>query len=151
MEVKETIDLAIGNYIFMTDCEHVDLYAAIKDVNKSMVKEAAASKLAEIGLSKSDRNRLSAGYNGGIKHKHSVACATIGQPQIMFLNPPSTGMDPVIRRALWKDISILSQEKRNIVDKNQTPVILTNHSMENGEALCSRTPEIAKAQFDRKV
>ena len=75
----------------MTGREHVELYAAIKGVPKKFVKEAAAIKLDEVGLDEKDRDRLSAGYSGGMKRKLSVACATVGQPQILFLDEPSTG------------------------------------------------------------
>ena len=56
-----------------------------------LVKEASASKLAEVGLSDFDSDRLSAGYSGGMKRRLSLACATIGQPQIVFLDECSTG------------------------------------------------------------
>eukprot|EP00567_Pseudictyota_dubia_P005721 CAMPEP_0197447118 /NCGR_PEP_ID=MMETSP1175-20131217/12071_1 /TAXON_ID=1003142 /ORGANISM="Triceratium dubium, Strain CCMP147" /LENGTH=64 /DNA_ID=CAMNT_0042978307 /DNA_START=16 /DNA_END=206 /DNA_ORIENTATION=- len=64
----------------MTGREHVELYASIKGVPQSAVKEASAAKLAEVGLSEYDSDRLSGGYSGGMKRKLSVACATIGQP-----------------------------------------------------------------------
>lgn len=74
----------------MTGIEHVELYAAIKGVPRKYIKEAANSKLDEMGLGEKDRVRLAAGYSGGMKRKLSVACATIGQPQIVFLDEPST-------------------------------------------------------------
>ena len=74
----------------MTGIEHVELYAAIKGVPRKYIKEAANSKLDEMGLNEKDRLRLAAGYSGGMKRKLSVACATIGQPQIVFLDEPST-------------------------------------------------------------
>lgn len=69
----------------MTGREHVELYASIKGVPADLVKEAAARKLDEVGLSPEDSDRLSAGYSGGMKRRLSLACATIGQPQIVFL------------------------------------------------------------------
>ena len=84
----------------MTGREHVELYASIKGVPKESVKEAAALKLAEVGLSESDSDRLSGGYSGGMKRRLSLACATIGQPQIVFLDEASTGVDPVARHDL---------------------------------------------------
>jgi ABC-type multidrug transport system ATPase subunit len=74
----------------MTGLEHVELYASIKGVPRKYIKEAANSKLDEMGLNELDRTRLAAGYSGGMKRKLSVACATIGQPQIVFLDEPST-------------------------------------------------------------
>merc|ERR1712007_108772 len=54
----------------------------------------------------------------------------LGNPQITFLDEPSTGMDPVSRRHMWQVIADLS--------KAGTAVVLTTHSMEECEALCSR-------------
>jgi ATP-binding cassette, subfamily A (ABC1), member 3 len=126
-----------AHFMNMTGREHVALYAAIKGVPRGMVKEAVQFKLAEVGLSDFDSDRLSAGYSGGMKRKLSVACATIGQPQIVFLDEPSTGMDPVARRDLWGVISEMVTGG-NIPDEQRTSVILTTHSMAECEALCPR-------------
>lgn len=48
-------------------------------------------KLAEVGLNEYDSDQVSSGYSGGMKRKLSVACATIGNPKIVFLDEPSTG------------------------------------------------------------
>lgn len=58
------------------------MYAAIKGVQKESVEEATALKLAEVGLSEFDSDRLSSTYSGGMKRKLSVACATIANPKI---------------------------------------------------------------------
>lgn len=69
-------------------------------------------------------NKLSGTLSGGNKRKLSVAMAMIGNPRIVFLDEPSTGMDPKARRFMWKVISRVATEKKN------TTVILTTHSME---------------------
>lgn len=79
-----------AHFANMTGREHVELYASIKGVPKASVKAAAAAKLQMVGLSKEDSNRLSTTYSGGMKRKLSVACATIGEPQTVFLDEPST-------------------------------------------------------------
>lgn len=96
----------------MTGREHVELYAAIKGVPKQFVKDAAASKLREVGLSVMDSDRLSAEYSGGMKRRLSLACATIGQPQIMFLDECSTGVDPVARREIWRKLCFYGWRRR---------------------------------------
>ena len=70
----------------------MELYASIKGVPKAFVKEAAAAKLKEVGLSEADCDRLAAGYSGGMKRRLSLACATIGQPRVVFLDEASTGV-----------------------------------------------------------
>ena len=130
----------------MTGREHVQLYAAIKGVPADFAKEAVDQKLAEVGLSDFDSDRLSSVYSGGMKRKLSVACATIGQPQMVFLDEPSTGMDPVARRDLWKMISEMVTGG-NIPDEERTSVILTTHSMEECEALCPRLGIMANGKL----
>lgn len=130
----------------MTGREHVQLYAAIKGVPPSEVESAVSSKLAEVGLSEFDSNRLSQGYSGGMKRKLSVACATIGQPQIVFLDEPSTGMDPVARRDMWAVISEMVSGG-NMADEDRTSVILTTHAMEECEALCPKIGIMANGRL----
>lgn len=86
----------------MTGREHVELYAAIKGVPREFIKEAADSKMQEVGLGEKDRDRLSSGYSGGMKRRLSLAIATIGRPRIVFLDECSTGVDPVARREIWR-------------------------------------------------
>jgi ATP-binding cassette, subfamily A (ABC1), member 3 len=70
----------------LTGREHVELYASIKGVPSALVKEATSVKLAEVGLSEEDSDRLAAGYSGGMKRRLSLATATIGNPSIVFLD-----------------------------------------------------------------
>lgn len=72
--------------------------------------------------------RPAGGYSGGNKRKLSVGIALIGNPSVVFLDEPSTGMDPVSRRFMWDFITQTMTERA---------VILTTHSMEECEALCS--------------
>jgi ABC-type multidrug transport system ATPase subunit len=111
----------------LTGREHVELYAKIKGIPRHFVKEAAASKLAEVGLSATDSDRLSAQYSGGMKRRLSLACATIGQPQIVFLDECSTGVDPVARREIWQLISDMVAPG-NFPAEERASVILTTHS-----------------------
>ena len=76
---------------------------------------------------------LTAGtYSGGNKRKLMVAQAMIGNPPIILLDEPSTGMDPEARRDMWNVITRISSKKK------QASVILTTHSMEEAEALSKR-------------
>merc|ERR1719491_1053032 len=127
-----------AHFMNMTGREHVELYASIKGIPKDLITAAARSKLAEVGLNEYDSDRLSSQYSGGMKRKLSVACATIGNPQIVFLDEPSTGMDPVSRRDLWNVISGMVTGNESLDPTEKTSVILTTHSMEECEALCPR-------------
>ena len=71
-------------------------------------------------------------YSGGNKRKLSVAIAMVGNPPIVFLDEPSTGMDPGARRFMWNVISSIATERK------QSSILLTTHSMEEAEALSTK-------------
>ena len=77
--------------------------------------------------------------SGGNKRKLSVAIALIGDPTVVFLDEPSSGMDPETRKKLWK---VLGNIK-----KRDSAVILTTHSMEEAEALCDRMAIMVNGRF----
>ena len=77
-------------------------------------------------------NVIAGTYSGGNKRKLSVAIATLGNPPIIFLDEPSTGMDPKARRFMWNVINRISNLRK------QSSIILTTHSMEEAEALSTK-------------
>lgn len=95
------------------------------------LKRVVEGKLDQLDL-RDFENKLAGSLSGGNKRKLSVAMATIGEPPIVFLDEPSTGMDPVARRFMWQVISRMSTQD------GRCSVILTTHSMEEAEALCTR-------------
>ncbi|CAO1386925.1 unnamed protein product [Diamesa serratosioi] len=78
-------------------------------------------------------------YSGGNKRKLSTALALIGDPALIFLDEPTSGMDPGAKRQLW-----------NIINKTRNSgrsVVLTSHSMEECEALCTRIAIMVNGEF----
>ncbi|KAI3472205.1 hypothetical protein Pfo_029693 [Paulownia fortunei] len=116
---------------FVTVREHLDLYARIKGVQESELERVVMEKLVEFSLLK-HADKPSYALSGGNKRKLSVAIAMIGDPPLVILDEPSTGMDPIAKRFMWEVISRLSTRR------GKTAVILTTHSMNEAQALCTR-------------
>ncbi|GMH18706.1 hypothetical protein Nepgr_020547 [Nepenthes gracilis] len=115
----------------LTVREHLELYAKIKGVSDCRIEEVVMEKIVEFDLLK-HVNKPSYALSGGNKRKLSVAIAMIGDPPIVILDEPSTGMDPIAKRFMWEVISHLSTRR------GRTAVILTTHSMNEAQALCTR-------------
>ncbi|CAL5423286.1 unnamed protein product [Camellia sinensis] len=116
---------------FLTVREHLELYARIKGVPDYNLEDVVMEKIVEFDLLK-HANKPSFSLSGGNKRKLSVAIAMIGDPPIVILDEPSTGMDPIAKRFMWEVISRLSTRR------GKTAVILTTHSMNEAQALCTR-------------
>jgi ABC-2 type transport system ATP-binding protein len=93
---------------------------------KGIEPEAALALVSLQEKAKSHVVKLS----GGQKQRLAVACALIGDPELLFLDEPTTGLDPQSRRELWNVI-------RDIQDRGRT-VLLTTHYMDEAERLCNK-------------
>ncbi|XP_047959280.1 ABC transporter A family member 1 [Salvia hispanica] len=116
---------------FVTAREHLELYARIKGVPEYELENVVMENLVEFDLLK-HADKPSYALSGGNKRKLSVAIAMIGNPPIVILDEPSTGMDPIAKRFMWEVLSRLSTRR------GKTAVMLTTHSMNEAQALCTR-------------
>ncbi|XP_047231680.1 phospholipid-transporting ATPase ABCA1 isoform X1 [Girardinichthys multiradiatus] len=122
----------------LTGREHLELYARLRGVPEESVTKVAQWGVKKLGLTQY-AEQAAGGYSGGNKRKLSTAISLIGAPPVIFLDEPTTGMDPKAKRFLWNCILSVTKEGR--------AVILTSHSMEECEALCTRMAIMVNGRF----
>lgn len=126
-QIKKIIGVQLQTSGFYPNLKLVELIDLFAGLYNRKVDPMELLKLVNLGDKyKSKFKELS----GGQKQRFSIATTLINDPQIVFLDEPTTGLDPQARRNLWQLI-------RDIRDKGTT-VILTTHYMDEAEALCDR-------------
>ncbi|XP_040096160.1 phospholipid-transporting ATPase ABCA7 isoform X2 [Oryx dammah] len=122
----------------LTGREHLELYARLRGVPEAQVAQTASYGLARLGL-RQYADQPAGTYSGGNKRKLAIAVALVGDPALVFLDEPTTGMDPAARRFLWNSLLAVVRQGRSVV--------LTSHSMEECEALCTRLAIMVNGRF----
>jgi ABC-2 type transport system ATP-binding protein len=123
---------AAGYYPSLTLIELIRLFAGL--YNRDVDAEEILGKVALIDKAKAKYKELS----GGQKQRFSIATTLINQPRVVFLDEPTTGLDPQARRNLWDLI-------RDIRAKGTT-VVITTHYMDEAEQLCDRVAIVEKGK-----
>ncbi|KAF7471223.1 Hypothetical predicted protein [Marmota monax] len=122
----------------MTGREMLVMYARLRGIPEHFIDPCVENTLRGL-LLEPHANKLVRTYSGGNKRKLSTGIALIGDPAVIFLDEPSTGMDPVARRLLWDTVARARESGKAIV--------ITSHSMEECEALCTRLAIMVQGQF----
>eukprot|EP00727_Mastigamoeba_balamuthi_P003068 m51a1_g12759 hypothetical protein (671) ;mRNA; r:826-3464 len=112
-------------------------YSRIRGLWGADAHESAMQLLASVGL-ELHRDKRVRELSGGMRRRLSIAIALVGDPRVVFLDEPTTGLDVVTRRQLW-DVLLRAQRGRTTV--------LTTHSMEEAEALCNRIAVVAEGRL----
>ena len=121
------------SYDLLTVKESIDYFAGLYDKNLPTDDLIKAVNLEE------KRNEMFKNLSGGLKQRVGVAISMVNDPDIIFLDEPTTGLDPKARREVWDVI-------RNLKSRNKT-VILTTHYMEEAEVLSDRVAIMNSGKF----
>ena len=114
----------------LTGPEHVRFFATIRRVPWAKMRKHIDFWLERVNLARADmRAKRSRAYSGGMKRRLGVANAFVGNPRLVYLDEPSTGLDPESRQQLWRAV---------LAAKPGKCLILTTHALEEAEALCDR-------------
>jgi len=118
--------------------DHLGFYGRIKGIDPAQLAGRVRQAAADVGLD-GDSFRTPAGQlSGGQRRRLSIAVSMIGDPAVLFMDEPTTGMDPETRHAIW---GIIEKAKRDRC------IILTTHSMEEADALCTRIGIMAHGEL----
>jgi ABC-2 type transport system ATP-binding protein len=134
----------------MTGEELIRLQATLHGLEREDGRRRSDELLRRVGLTKAAKRRVGT-YSGGMKRRLDLASALVHEPKVLFLDEPTTGLDPVSRKAIWEEVTNLNDEG--------TTVFLTTQYLEEADQLADRvgiisagrlvaedTPESLKAQ-----
>jgi ABC-2 type transport system ATP-binding protein len=138
----------------LTGRDHLRLQATLQGVPKRQRTPRTDDLLQRVGLEEAGDRKV-AGYSGGMKRRLDLALALIHSPRILFLDEPTTGLDPQSRTALWEEVARLRRE-------DLVTVFLTTQYLEEADVLADRvgiidagkivaegTPAALKAEIGR--
>jgi len=136
----------------LTVDENIEFFAEIHEVSNYFSRR---NELLEFTRLKPFRNRLAEKLSGGMKQKLALACSLIHSPEILLLDEPTTGVDPLSRRDFWKILFTLRKEGMTILIT--TPYLGEAERcnrvalMNRGEILMVDEPEIIKNSLNKNV
>jgi len=138
----------------LTGRDHLRLQATLQGIPRGERKARSVELLERVGLSEA-ADRKVGGYSGGMKRRLDLALALVHRPRLLFLDEPTTGLDPQSRTALWEEVARLARE-------DGVTVFLTTQYLEEADVLANRvgiidhgrivaegTPRALKAQIGR--
>lgn len=117
--------------------ENLELIAGIYGQNSKTAKKKAHEMAQKFGL-ENELSKKAKNLSGGMQRRLSIAMALISEPQILFLDEPTLGLDVLARRELWSSIKSL---------KGKITIILTTHYMDEVEKLSDRVGIMVKGQL----
>src|SRR4051794_38550507 len=132
-EVRRRIGAALQEAAldqFLTGREHFSLQGGLHGLSKEDRAQRADELLERVGLTDA-ADRKVGGYSGGMKRRLDLALALVHRPRLLFLDEPTTGLDPQSRNALWEEVARLARD-------DGVTVFLTTQYLEEADVLADR-------------
>lgn len=126
-ELRERLGIQLQETQFLDKLTVNETLSLFRSFYREGLAPAEAIDLVRLGEKRSARVR---DLSGGQKQRLALACALVGSPELMFLDEPTTGLDPQARRQVWDLVDEFKRAGRTI--------LLTTHYMEEAERLCDR-------------
>jgi ABC-2 type transport system ATP-binding protein len=118
-----------GIDVELTGRENVILQGRLQGLRGRELAERTDSLLAQFGLGDAAR-RIAKGYSGGMQRRLDIAMGLVHRPKVLFLDEPTTGLDPEVRASMWTEIARLR-------DDEGLTILLTTHYLEEADRLAS--------------
>ncbi len=131
-KIRQIIGVVPQEYSLYSDLtarENLELMGNLYGVPKTVIEERINYYLKLVNL-EDHADRLTGGFSGGMKQRLSVISAVIHDPEILFWDEPTTGLDPQTRQAIWKLARKFNKEGKTL--------IFTTHYMEEADKMCDR-------------
>jgi ABC-2 type transport system ATP-binding protein len=132
-QVRSTIGAALQEAALdglLTGREHLRLQASLQGLPRGERRPRADELLDRVGLSEAADRKVK-GYSGGMKRRLDLALALVHRPRVLFLDEPTTGLDPQSRSALWTEVARLARDEG-------VTVFLTTQYLEEADVLADR-------------
>jgi ATP-binding cassette, subfamily A (ABC1), member 3 len=124
----------------LTGRETMKIFSLLRGILRDEIDELTEKLSHELGFNQHLDKKIEA-FSGGNKRKLSTALSLIGDPLLIFLDEPTTGMDPSAKRQLWNIIN----KTRN---SGRCSIVMTSHSMEECETLCTKIAIMVDGEFE---
>ncbi|MCC5952841.1 MAG: ATP-binding cassette domain-containing protein [Acidimicrobiia bacterium] len=143
--VRRSIGVALQDAAIdplMTGHELLRLQATLHGIGRSEARRKGDELLARVGLSAAGDRRVGT-YSGGMRRRLDLALSLVHEPAVLFLDEPTTGLDPMSRIALWEEVRRLNTERG-------TTVFLTTQYLEEADQLAGRIAIIDHGRIVRQ-
>ncbi len=121
-----------------TGRENLMLQGRVQGMSGHRLRERVDRLLELLGISDA-ADRVVRGYSGGMKRRLDVGLGVVHGPQVLFLDEPTTGLDPEARSAMWQELAVLAREEL-------LTILLTTHYLEEADALTNRLAIVSRGR-----